>query len=331
MKVAFFSAKSYDKEYYEGCGSTHQFTYLEDSLNETTVAMAAEHQAISISPRHPVNETIFKKLDAMGIKLVVVRSSGYDNIDFAIAERYGITIKDLPGYSPSAVAEYAVTLLLSLNRKTHLAYERIKQGNFSIDGLAGFNLDNKVVGIIGMGRVGYAFARIMKGFGCTILTYDFEKNDDFIKEGIKYVSLEELLTKSDIISIHSSVYYEDHDTIINKDTLKMIKRGALVINTSRGKLVDTKELMNALKNDQLGGYGADVYENEAGIFHRHFQSLEQVNDPLLKELISLPNVLLTSNQAHFTKEAMQQSANTLINKLTFYEQMNKAEGGKLMI
>lgn len=331
MKVAFYSAKPYDKEYYEAAGSPHQFTYIGDSLDADTVALAEGHHAICISPRHPVDGGILSKLKTMDISLVVVRSSGYDNIDLIAAARQGIIVKNLPGYSPAAVAEYATALILALNRKIHMAYMRTMQGNFTLDGLMGFNIHGKVIGIIGMGRVGHAFARIMEGFGCIILSYDVERNEGYIKEGIQYVSLEELLEKSDIISIHSSIDYDGQGKIINSDTIKLIKKKALLINTSRGKLVDTQEVLKALENERLGGYGADVYENEAGIFHHIFQSLDGVNDPLLKKLIGRPDVLITSNQAHFTREAMRQSAKTVINELTFYEQMNKHGGGRLMI
>ncbi len=321
MQVTFFSTKPRERIYFEESNSRHHINFLTEDLEESSVTKAAGSQAICISPDDVVNEAMIEKLSDLNISLVLIRSLDYHNVDFESARRYDITVKWLPGYSPHAIAEYTVALLLSLNRKIHISYERIKQGNFSIGNLEGFNLYGKTVGIIGLGRVGYAFGKVMKGFGCNLLASDLEMIEDFTQAGFKYVSLQDLLKESDIVSLHCP-QTNSSEGLISEENLKLIKPSALLINTAGGRLIDTEAVIEALKTNRLRGYAADVYEHEKGIFGQDLSSLDMVKDPLLKELIGLPNVLLTAHLAFFTHEAMQQTAYTIINELTFYEEIS---------
>lgn len=329
MKVAFFSARPYDIAYFENIRSLHEFTFIEESLERDTIHLANQYQALCISATDVVDETILRLLVPLKIRLIVVRSSGIDNVDLNCADKKGIAVRWLPGYSPQAIAEHAVSLLLTLNRKTHLAFGRIKKGDFSIAGLEGFNLYRKTVGIIGMGRVGHAFATIMKGFGCRVLATDINMNADIPSDGVHYVSVTELASNSDIISLHCSLNESTH-AIINREMLKVIKPGVMLINTARGQLVDTEAVLEALEDGRLGSYGADVYEHEKDFFYHTFKAPGEIGDPLLKKLMQQPNVLLTSHQAFFTREAMEQITRTVINELTYFENLTN-EANQLLI
>lgn len=330
MKVAFFSARPYDIEYFEDKQSPHQFTFIMEKLDPVTVKLAENHEAICISSLDTADERVLHALCNMKINFIIVRASGIDNIDMAAAYHNDITVNWLPGYSPRAIAEHAVALLLTLNRKIHIASERIKNGNFSIDDLMGFNLYDKTVGIVGKGRIGNAFAEIMKGFGCHILVNDTKQNINIIHDGLQIVSLSELLQQSDIISLHCSLD-DSSKAMINTQTLQLVKPGAVLINTARGKLVDTKAVLEALDNGLLSAYGADVYEHESDFFYETFKSLADVNDPVLRRLIQHPHMLLTAHQAFFTKEAMQQMARTVINELTYHESLTGGLSDRLII
>jgi D-lactate dehydrogenase len=330
MKVAFFSARPYDIEYFEDKRSPHQFTFIMEKLDPVTVKLAGNHEAICISSLDIADEPVLNSLCDMKINFIIVRASGIDNVDMAAAYHNDITVKWLPGYSPRAIAEHAVTLLLTLNRKIHIASERIRNGNFSIDDLMGFNLYDKTVGIVGKGRIGNAFAEIMKGFGCHILVNDTKQNINIIHDGLQIVSLSELLQQSDIISLHCSLD-DSSKAMINTQTLQLVKPGAVLINTARGKLVDTKAVLEALDKGPLGAYAADVYENESMFFHQAFKFLDEIPDPVLKTLIQHPRVLLTAHQAFFTREAMQQMARTVINELTYQESLTGGLSDRLMI
>ncbi|GAA4312461.1 NAD(P)-dependent oxidoreductase [Compostibacter hankyongensis] len=324
MKVVFFNAFSYDRSCFD-CGSGHEFIFVRERLDEVSAGKTAGSEAVCVSPDDILNDAVLKKLSAMQVKLVMVRSSGFDNVDFKAAAEYGLTVKWLPGYSPHAIAEHAAALLLALNRKVHLAFERVKKGDFSIEGLLGFNLYGKTAGIIGMGRIGCVLSEIMKGFGCTVLAHDAERKTVSGGPDVRYVSLRELLEQSDIISLHCSLNGST-DRMINEVTLRSVKTGTLLINTARGRLVDTRAVLEALKTGRLGGYGADVYEHENMLSHHPSQTLDEIGDPLLKELINTPGVLLTPHQAFLTRESMNQLSHTIINELTFYEGVHRGTG-----
>lgn len=329
MKVAFYSAEDYVQKAFEANESVHSFHFIRERLDEETANLAAGFDALCVSPHDHVNERTLKILVKQNIALIIVRSSGFDNVNFKVAEKYKIPVKWLPGFAPHAIAEHAVALLLTLNRKIHLTYEKIMQGDFMIRGQMGFNLQGKTIGVIGMGRIGFTFAKIMLGFGCKVIAFDESKKNDYIHPGIVYVSLKELLQQSHIISMHCNLN-EANTRIINQDTLKDVRPGAVIVNTARGKLVDTKAILEALKKDKLGGYAADVYESEQDIFHKKFSSLNKIKDPLLKELIRNPKVLFTPHQAFYTREAMKQMVQTVVNELTYFEGLNEP-GQSLMI
>jgi len=329
MRVTFYSAHAYDIAYFEGNQSYHQFSFVKERLDLATARYAEGMDAICIASTDVADKAVITMLNKLRIGLIIVRSSGLDNIDTNAADNAGIALKCLPGYSPQAIAEHAAALLLTLNRNIHLARERVLKGDFSIEGLMGFNLYNKTVGIVGIGRVGYAFSRIMKGFGCRILGFDTKQNLSAYDD-IQLVSFVDLLQGSDIISLHCSLN-DTSKSIINAQALELIKPGALLINVAQGKLVDTKAVLTALNKGTLGAYVTDVYEDESNFFYQTFQSIEKLTDPLLKMLIQHPNVLLTSHQAFFTKEAMQQMTCTIINELTYYESLTGGLADRLII
>lgn len=331
MKVAFFNTRPYDIQYFGENPTPHQFTFIKERLNEVTIQLAKDHHAICISAQDIIDEAILQTLHALNIDFIIVRASGTDNVDMIAAYHHDVTVKSLPGYSPRAIAEHAVALLLALNRKIHIASERVRNGNFSIEGLMGFNLYGKTAGIVGIGRVGKAFAEIMRGFGCKVLAYDTDqKINHVVSNDVVLVSLPELLNKSDIISLHCSLN-DSSEAIINTKALRLMKLGAVLINTARGKLVDTEALLDALDKGLLNAYGADVYERESTFFYETHKSLAEVNDRVLRTLIQHPQVLLTAHQAFFTKEAMQQMVRTLINELTYQESLTGGLSDKLMI
>lgn len=331
MEVAFFSARPYEISYFEAARTHHKMRYITEKLNTDTVRLARNADVVCVSPIDDLNETTIASLHDIQIKLIMIRASGMDNVDTNAADKFGIEVKCLPGYAPRAIAEHAAALLLCLNRKIHLAFDRVSKGNFSIDGLMGFNLFNKSVGIIGMGRVGVAFAGIMKGFGCNILATDMNPSAQMTyKKDVQFVSFSDLLQKSDIISLHCTLDNAS-EHMINEKALEKIKPGAFLINTARGKLVDTKAVLHALDRGTLGAYGADVYEQESTFFYQTFRSLDEIDDPVLRSLVSHPHALITSHQAFLTQEAMRQMASTLIKELTYYEGLGSGLADRLMI
>lgn len=320
MRVAFYSTQPFDRRSFTPpLIGDHDVHFIDEVLSPATAAEASNCQAACVSSSDPVDAAALKTFNRLGIKLIVVRSSGFDNVDFQAAKRYNIAVRWLPGYAPRAIAEHATALLLALNRKIPAAVDRVRQGDFRIEGLVGFNLYGKTAGIIGMGRIGHAFASIMKGFGMKILATDLEVNPDFASEGITYVSLDELLARADVVSLHCALY-DDNSLIINNKTLARMRPEAVLINTARGALVDVQAVLQALDENRLGGYAADVYAGESGIFGHQFPTLQEAGDPLLEQLVMHPKVLLTAHQAYLTREAMHQRDRTVINELTYFEQ-----------
>lgn len=243
-----------------------------------------------------------------GVKLIVLRCAGYNNVDLQTAEKLNIPVLRVPAYSPEAVAEHTMALILTLNRKTHKAYNRVREGNFSLERMMGFNLHGRKVAVIGTGNIGKAFCRIAKGFGCYIYAYDPYPDPELITNGIIYGSLEETLSDADIVSLHCPLV-ETTRHLINAETLRLFKPGAMLINTSRGALINTVDIIEALKSRQIGYLGLDVYEQEGKLFF-HDLSEDVIEDDLIMRLISFPNVLITSHQGFFTQEAMEQIAQT---------------------
>jgi D-lactate dehydrogenase len=319
MKTAVFSAKSYDKEYLEKANiqKLHELVYFETSLKEKTVRLAETFDAVCVFVNDRLNAEIIEQLSKFHVRLIALRCAGFNNVDIETASNYNIKVLRVPAYSPHAVAEHAVALILTLNRKTHKAYNRIREGNFSLERLTGFELHGKTVGVIGTGRIGAVFASIMKGFGCSVIAYDKSPNQALIDEGVIYRHLFEIFKESDIISLHCPLTPETHN-IINAKSLRLMKKGVMIINTSRGKLIDTEAAIDALKSGIIGYLGIDVYEQEEKLFFKDLSEMIIADDKIAR-LITFPNVLITSHQAFFTDNALTQIANSTIQNLTDFE------------
>lgn len=317
MKIAFFSTQSYDREYFNRYNTRYELVFFEAALNEKTVALATGCTAICAFVNDQLNESVLNQLADQNIKLVAMRCAGYNNVDLVAAKERGITIVRVPAYSPHAVAEHAVALILTLNRKTHKAYNRVREGNFSLEKLTGFDLAGKTVGVIGTGKIGEVFCNIMLGFGCRVLAFDVIANRNIEAKGVEYLPLIKLLPQCDIISLHCPLN-EQTKHLINTQTLAMMKKGVMMINTSRGGLIDTKAALEALKTGQLRYLGIDVYEQEEKLFF-HNLSEEIIEDDTIMRLMSFPNVLITSHQGFFTDEALTQIAQTTLQNISDYQ------------
>ncbi len=317
MKIAFFNTKSYEQEFFDRFNTVHEIDYLPLQLNEKTSALAAGHEAVCVFVNDKINKETIRLLKAVGVRLIALRCAGYNNVDLQAAGEAGIKIVRVPAYSPYAVAEHAVALILTLNRKTHKAYNRVREGNFSLEKLMGFDLHGKTVGVIGTGKIGSLFAQMMIGFGCNIIAYDLYPDTSLLSHGVIYSKLEDLLSKSDIISLHCPLTPETKH-IINERTISMMKKGAMLINTSRGGLIEANAVVNALKAHHLAYLGIDVYEQEENVFF-HDLSETIIQDDILMRLMSFPNVLITSHQGFFTEEALTQIAQTTLENISAFE------------
>jgi D-lactate dehydrogenase len=323
MNIAFFSCQSYEQPFLEAANSNqrHQLTFLPQALTPETVHLATGHQAICVFVNDQLTRPTLQALGKLGIGLVALRCTGYNQVDVQTAQQLGIRIMRVPTYSPHSVAEHAVALLMSLNRKTCLAYQRTKENNFTLDGLMGFDLYGKRVGVIGTGKIGTAFARIMLGFGCRVLAYDKVRSTVLRELGVAYLPLNEVLSEADVVSLHCPLTLETYH-LITDITLAEMKPGAYLINTSRGGLLDTPAVLKALKSGHLGALGADVYELEDDYFFTDWSN-KDMPDANLNTLTHLPNVLVTAHQGFFTGEAMEQIAHTTLNNLTYLEQASQ--------
>ncbi|MGB3640340.1 MAG: 2-hydroxyacid dehydrogenase [Rivularia sp. (in: cyanobacteria)] len=325
MKVAVFSSKKYDRHFLSeantDCG--HELVFFEPRLSGETTALASGFPVVCAFINDQLDRGTLSAIANGGTKLIALRSAGFNNVDIKAATELGITVVRVPAYSPYAVAEHAAGLILTLNRKYHRAYNRVRESNFSLNGLLGFDLHGSTVGIVGTGKIGMCFAQIMKGFGCNLLAYDIYQNPACLELGVKYVELSELLAKCDIVSLHCPLTPESHH-LINATTLEQFKPGAMLINTSRGGLVDTKAVIDALKSKKLGYLGLDVYELERDLF---FQDLsdEIIQDDIFERLLRFPNVVITAHQAFFTKNALQNIAQTTLSNITEFEKTGECE------
>lgn len=319
MKTAVFSTRRYDKSLLTQANSEagHELVFLQDRLTHDTAALAAGCAAVCVFVNDNVDAEVLALLAAQGTRLVATRSTGYNHVDAAAAARLGIEVVRVTDYSPHSVAEFAVGLLLAVNRKIARASVRTRDGNFELDGLMGFDLHGKTVGVVGTGKIGTIFARIMRGFGCTVLGHDPQPNPVFNAIGGRYVAAQELMAQSDVVSLHCPLT-EHTRHIVNAQTLAGAKRGAILVNTSRGALVDTEAAIQALKTAQLGGLAIDVYEQEASLF---FQDLSStiITDDVIQRLVSFPNVIVTGHQAFFTREAIGQIMQTTIASISAFE------------
>ncbi len=317
MKIAFFSTQPYDKEYFERYNSQHQIVYFEAQLNEQTANLAKGCKAVCCFVNDQLNEIVLKLLSESGIKIIALRCAGFNNVDLAAAKENKLSVVRVPAYSPHAVAEHALALIMTLNRKTHKAYNRVREGNFSLHRLTGFDLYGKTAGVIGTGRIGQCFAQIMHGLGCKVLAFDLIADKNMEEAGVEYLPLVSLLQQSDIISLHCPLTGQTKH-LVNKTTLDMMKDGVMLINTSRGGLIDTKAAIEALKKGKLGYLGIDVYEQEEKLFF-HDLSENLIEDDVIMRLLSFPNVLITSHQGFLTDEALTQIALITLQNLADFE------------
>ena len=319
MKVAFFSTKSYDKEYFNKFNGldSHPLTFFEVPLNRQTASLTEGFEAVCVFVNDVIDKETIDIISTCGIRVIVLRCAGFNNIDLKAAKNKQIKVLRVPAYSPQSVAEHATALILTLNRKTHKAYNRVREGNFSIENLTGFNLYGKTVGVIGTGLIGHCFCKIMLGFGCKVLAYDIMPSEELVQDGVSYQRLEEVLAGSDILSLHCPLNPETAH-MINATAIAKMKTGVMLINTSRGALMNAQDAIEGLKTGKIGYLGIDVYEQEADLF---FQDLSEsvIQDDVIARLISFPNVLITGHLGFFTKEALEEISTITLNNLSDFE------------
>ncbi|PWQ98281.1 2-hydroxyacid dehydrogenase [Leucothrix arctica] len=322
MKVAVFGAKSYDSKYLskENEHFGHELVFIEAHLNALTAPLAQGFGAVCVFVNDDIDADCLKALSEVGVGTVALRCAGFNNVDLEAAASLGINVVRVPEYSPHGVAEHAVALLLSLNRQTYRAYNRVRESNFSLEGLLGFNVNTKTVGVIGTGKIGAAFCSIMKGFGCRVIAYDMYPNEACLKQGIEYVDLDTLLKQSDIISLHCPLTPET-EHLIDDETISVMKKGVMLINTSRGGLIDTAAVIRQLKSGQIGYLGLDVYEEEGDIFFEDISD-KVLEDDVFARLLTFPNVLVTGHQAFFTSDALESIAKTTLQNLSDIDRDN---------
>ena len=319
MKVTIFSTKPYDEQFLRehNVAFGHELVFIENRLNSETAVLAGDSRAVCAFVNDVLDAATLEKLADRGTQFVAMRCAGFNNVDLAAAKALGIQVARVPAYSPYAVAEHAVALLLCLNRHIHKAYNRVREGNFSIDGLMGNDVHGKTVGVIGTGIIGSIFAKMMGGFGCEVLAYDVVENPDCTKYGVSYVSLPDLFSRSHVISLHCPLIQQTRH-LIGEKTLGQMRDGVFIINTSRGALIDTEAATRAIKSGRIGGLALDVYEEESELFFDD-HSFHVIQDDILMLLTTFPNVLITSHQAFFTREAMDNISKTTFNNLADFE------------
>ncbi len=314
MKTAVYSSKPYDEEFLNAAaGGSTELSYFEERLSPHTAPLAAGHKAICAFVNDILSAKVLDILHRHGIRFIALRCAGFNQVDIRHADSIGIRVAHVPAYSPYAVAEFALALMLALNRRIHRAYNRVRDGNFSIDGLLGFDMHGKTVGLVGTGKIGLVMAKILSGFGMKVLGYDVHENPGFAPAGGRYVDIETLWAESDIVSLHCPLTPQTYH-IVNKHSIDRMRPGVMIINTSRGALVHAEAVIEGLKSGQIGHLGLDVYEQEADIFYENL-SEEIIQDDILQRVITFPNVLITSHQAYFTDTALQNIAETTIANL----------------
>jgi D-lactate dehydrogenase len=320
MKVAFFSTKSYDREFFERINKRfgHNLVYFEGRLKEETAGLTQGFGAVCVFVNDEVNAAVMKTLAANGVGLVALRCAGFNNVDLCAAYYQKIRVARVPEYSPHGVAEHAVALMLALNRKLFRAYNRVRDGNFTLNGLLGFEVYGLTVGVIGTGKIGACFAKIMQGFGASVIAYDPYPNPELEKLGILYLPLAEVLRKADILSLHVPLAPETRH-MINAGAIKLMKKGVMLINTSRGGLVDTSAVIKGLKSGQIGSLALDVYEEEAGLFYQDLSGAV-IQDDVFARLLTFPNVLITGHQGFFTETALTNITETTLKNIADHEQ-----------
>ncbi len=318
MKMLFYSARPYDRESMDAVAASHghEFDYVEAGLSLETTVLAKGYTAVCGFVNDRFDAAVLEQLSQGGVGLVSLRCTGFNNVDLEAARKLGMQVARVAEYSPYSVAEFTVSLIQVLNRKLHKAYIRAREDHFLLDGLLGFDLHGKTVGICGTGKIGAVLARILDGFGCRLLGHDLAPNDACVRLGMRYTGLDDLLAQSDIVSLHVPLVPDTHH-MINAESLARMKPGAFLINTSRGALVDTRALIEALKSGHLGGAALDVYEEESGIFFQDHMG-EVMKDDVFARLLSFPNVVVTGHQGYFTREALADIAAATVANLDDY-------------
>jgi len=318
MNIAVFSTKSYDRRFFEAANEQHghDLTFFEPRLTPDTATLAEGHDAVCAFVNDHLDSGVLQRLADAGVRLLALRSAGFNHVDLDAAERLGLTVARVPAYSPHAVAEHALALLLALNRQIYRAYNRVREGNFALDGLIGFDLHGKTVGVVGTGKIGATFAQIVHGLGCEVLALDPYPNPE-LRDVASYVPRDELLARSDVVSLHCPLTPETHH-MIDDAALDRMREGVTLINTSRGQLIDTRAVIEALKRGRIGRLGLDVYEEEGDLF---FEDLSNrvIRDDVFSRLLTFPNVLITGHQGFFTEEAMQNIAETTLANVRAFE------------
>ena len=318
MKTAFFSTHKFEKEYFIKSAGKHEFVWIDAGLSETTAIMAQGCKSVCIFVNDDASEKVLGKLKETGIEFLVLRSAGFNHVDLKAANQLGIRAARVPEYSPYAVGEHAIAMILALNRKLIKAHSRVRDGNFSLDGLTGFDMHEKTVGIIGFGKIGKVVASILHGFGCKIVVFDPEPDKEIgAKLNIEFTDIDTLCSKSDIISLHAPLN-DQTKYLINRERISMMKKGMMLINTGRGGLINTKDVIEGLKSGQIGYLGLDVYELEKGLFFEDHSS-EVLQDDLIARLMTFQNVMITSHQAFLTDTALQNIADITISNLNDFE------------
>ena len=332
MRIALFSSQSYDRTFFDRANRAHDFQieYFDTHLGPHSLPLVEGFDAVCVFVNDKLNGEVLAGLKSRGVKWVALRCAGFNRLDQAKAKELGLRVCRVPEYSPHAVAEHTVAILLSLNRKIHKAYMRIREQNFSLNGLLGFDLYGKTVGVIGTGHIGTVFARIMVGFGCDVLAFDPIRNSELAALGVRYVSFDELFKQSDIISLHCPLIPGQTQHLINANSIAKMKPGVMLINTSRGELVDTAAVIDALKSKRIGSLGIDVYEQEERLFFKDLTT-SIIDDDLIQRLVSFPNVVVTAHQAFFTQEALTQIAEKTLHSLALLNRGEAIVDGSVVI
>lgn len=315
MKIAVFSLQQYELPFFKKLGEEHgmTFDYYSTHLDGSTLSLAKDYPIICCFVNDSLNENVLQQLAQNGTRFIALRSAGFNHVDLVAAKRLGLIVARVPAYSPHAIAEHTLGLILTLNRKIHRAYNRVRENDYSLHGLMGFDIHGSTVGIIGTGRIGSRFAKIMTGFDCELLAYDIEPNPECEEMGVNYVDLKVLLSQSDIISLHCPLNDKTYH-LIDGDAFAHMKQGVMLINTSRGAIVDTKAAIEALKTGQLGYLGLDVYEEEGDLFFEDFSDVV-IQDDVISRLHTFPNVVITGHQAFFTFQAVHNIVETTIHNI----------------
>ena len=319
MRIAVFSTKPYDREALDRANQRygHDLVYFEPRLTRDTAGLARGFEAVCPFVNDELSAPVLRTLAEGGLRLLTLRSAGFNHVDLQAAAAHGVVVARVPAYSPHAVAEHAVGLILTLDRRLHRAYARVREGNFALEGLLGFDLHGKTVGVVGTGRIGTVFCRIMAGFGCRVLAHDPYPTDEARRAGAEYVELDELFGACDVVALHLPLTPETHH-LVDAAALDRMKRGVMLINTSRGGLVDTRAVIDGLKSGRIGALGLDVYEEEADLFFEDLSGTV-IQDDVFARLLTFPNVLITAHQGFFTREALDSIAGTTLENATAFQ------------